>query len=510
MLARRRAFIATFIAVFILLDAFYFWHKHSQFVLPISEQRLQLWQHLHPLLERHTPKCPAPTQHDGPGVVRFDAINEIPRKNFITNADEIEQPMQEAHDGFVKDMRKLKVPRSYVPETKGIVSSAGGTYLPTFVVSLKLLRRTGTTLPVELFLKDQSEYEPYICDVVLPPLNVKCLVLSDIMKTQEPRPNSNQKEISGFQLKAFAMLFSSFEAFLWLDADCVPLHDAVPLLTSAPFTTTGLVTWPDFFANTAAPVYFNISGQSEPPSTTRQSSESGMILFNKKTHFQTLLLSAYYNYHGPDYYYPLLDQGAPGAGDKDTFLHAATALNAPFYAVSESVIDLGNITPWNDKVAINAGYIQADPIQDYALTSAGKWRVTDPTVAKAPRAFFIHAGAPEFNPGNELMGEKLRGFDGNPTRLWTYPESAMRRLGFDAERMFWEEVRDVACSLEDVFESWSRKRRICEKVKRHWEAVFADGVVRPEGLAFTDTEDTDGNGKGKGDGNGNEELRMRG
>ncbi|KAL5049959.1 hypothetical protein BDW71DRAFT_140140 [Aspergillus fruticulosus] len=510
MLARRRAFIATFIAVFILLDAFYFWHKHSQFVLPISEQRLQLWQHLHPLLERHTPKCPAPTQHDGPGVVRFDAINEIPRKNFITNADEIEQPMQEAHDGFVKDMRKLKVPRSYVPETKGIVSSAGGTYLPTFVVSLKLLRRTGTTLPVELFLKDQSEYEPYICDVVLPPLNVKCLVLSDIMKTQEPRPNSNQKEISGFQLKAFAMLFSSFEAFLWLDADCVPLHDAVPLLTSAPFTTTGLVTWPDFFANTAAPVYFNISGQSEPPSTTRQSSESGMILFNKKAHFQTLLLSAYYNYHGPDYYYPLLDQGAPGAGDKDTFLHAATALNAPFYAVSESVIDLGNITPWNDKVAINAGYIQADPIQDYALTSAGKWRVTDPTVAKAPRAFFIHAGAPEFNPGNELMGEKLRGFDGNPTRLWTYPESAMRRLGFDAERMFWEEVRDVACSLEDVFESWSRKRRICEKVKRHWEAVFADGVVRPEGLAFTDTEDTDGNRKGKGDGNGNEELRMRG
>jgi alpha 1,2-mannosyltransferase len=133
-------------------------------------------------------------------------------------------------------------------------------------------------------------------------------------------------------------------------------------------------------------------------------------------------------------------------------------------------------------------------MQDYALTSAGKWRVADPTVAKAPRAFFIHAGAPEFNPGNELMGEKLRGFDGKPTRLWTYPDSAMRRLGFDAERMFWEEVGEVACSLENVFESWKkkRKREICEEVKRHWKAVFADGVVRPEGLMFTDTEDPDG------------------
>jgi alpha 1,2-mannosyltransferase len=483
-----------FIAAFFLLNIFYFWHRHSLSVLPISEQRSQLWQRFYPLLERYTPQCPAPRQHDGPGVVRFDAIHEIPRKNYITNAADIERPMQEAHDGFVRDMRKLKAPRPYIPGTKGIVSAAGGTYLPTFVVSLRLLRRTGTTLPVELFLKDQSEYEPYICDVVLPAMNVKCLVLSDMMKIENPDPASSPKEISGFQLKAFAMLFSSFETFLWLDADCVPLHDAAPLLTSAPFTTTGLVTWPDFFADTAAPVYFTISRQPDPPSTTRQSSETGMILFNKKTHFQTLLLAAYYNYHGPDYYYPLLDQGAPGAGDKDTFLHAATALNASFYAVSESVVDLGNVTPWNNKIAINAGYIQADPMQDYALTSAGKWRVADPTVAKAPRAFFIHAGAPEFNPGNELMGEKLRGFDGKPTRLWTYPDSAMRRLGFDAERMFWEEVGEVACSLENVFESWKKKRKrdICEEVKRHWKAVFADGVVRPEGLMFTDTEDPDG------------------
>ncbi|KAL4873561.1 hypothetical protein BDV12DRAFT_80748 [Aspergillus spectabilis] len=487
MLARRKALIPSFVVALFLVNVYYFWHKHPHsLALPISHRRSQLWQQVYTLLEQHSPKCPSPTQHGGPGVVRFDAMKELPRNNYITNVNEIQVPMQEAHTGFVDAIHKIKADHAYVPGTMGIVSSAGGTYLPTFFVSLLLLRRTGTTLPVELFFKDDSEYEPYICEVVLPPLGVTCLILSDIMKTQtesEP-PESTTRAIEGFQLKSFAMLFSSYEKFLWLDADCVPLHDPIALLTSEPFTSTGLVTWPDFFANTAAPVYFNISHQPDPPSTIRQSSEAGMLLIHKESHFLTLLLSTYYNYYGPDYYYTLLDQGAPGAGDKDTFLHAATALNQDFYAVSEPVVDLGNITPWNDKVAINAGYIQADPIQDYNLTSTGKWRVQDPSVSKAPRAFFIHAGAPEFNPGNELLGPKLRGFDGKPTRLWTYPPEAMRRLGVDAEKMFWEEVMAVACTMQDVFESWKGQRRLCERVKAHWDAVFLKSDN--EGLEFTD------------------------
>ncbi|KAL4778677.1 nucleotide-diphospho-sugar transferase [Aspergillus varians] len=490
MLARRRAVYPFTIAVFLTLYLYYFWHWD---VVSIADQRSRLWQRLHPLLEQHSPDCSLPIQEDGPGIIRFDAINEIPRQNYLTNADEIQQPVQDAHDGFVDSIRKLTDDRTYVPGTMGIVSSAGGKYLPTFVVSLLLLRRTRSTLPVELFLKDQTEYEPYICEELLPPLNVKCLVLSDIMKGHASPETDSTNPIEGFQLKAFAILFSSFEQFLWLDADCVPLHDPTLLLTSRPFTSTGLVTWPDFFANTASPVYFNISRQDEPSSTTRQASEAGMILINKKSHFPTLLLAAYYNYHA-GFYYSLLDQGAPGAGDKDTFLHAATALGQPFYAVSEPVVDLGNLTPWDENIAINAGYIQADPIQDYALTSKGKWRVRNPHIAKPPRAFFIHAGAPEFNPGDELLGEKLVGFDGKPTRLWTYPAEAMKRLGVDAEKMFWEVTLDVACSMQEHFVSWRGKRRLCERVGRHWDAVFGDGDgdwekerVVPE-FTFTDLD----------------------
>ncbi|KAL4924532.1 alpha-mannosyltransferase [Aspergillus undulatus] len=492
MFARRRA-IPFFVATLLLLNIYYLWHKHAA-TLSIPDQRAQLWRRLSTLLESHAPPVAKLTQSGGPGVVRFSATDEISRLNYIDNVDEIVQPLQEAHDGFVHDMKKIKGPKGYVPGSMGIVSSAGGTYLPTFVVTLRLLRRTGTTLPIELFLKDKSEYEPVFCEEVLPALNVECLILSDIMRdfdtpdgqAQSEGEDENKSKIDGFQLKAFAMLFTSFEKFLWLDADCVPLHDTAPLLSTEPFTSHGLVTWPDFFADTAAPVYFNISRQPDPPSTKRQSSEAGMLLVNKETHFPTLLLSAYYNYHGPDYYYPLTGQGAPGAGDKDTFLNAAGALSQSYYAVSERVVDLGNVTPWNPDTAVNAGYIQADPLGDFDLTREGKYRVVDETIAKAPRAFFIHAGAPEFNPGNELMGQKLRGFNGKPTRLWTFPDSAMRRLGVDAERMFWEEVLVVACTLEDAFNSWKKKKNICSKVRKHWEDVFLD--EEREVPAFTEAD----------------------
>lgn len=472
MLAPRRTTITYLCAALFLLNLFYIYlNWERQPVISLDDRRSQLWQQLHPLLEEFKPDCPQPALHDSAGARRFDAVNETPRENYVSNVDEIQLPMQTAHDSFVQAIRNLKVNRPYVRGTTGIVSSAGGDYLPTFLVSLLLLRRTGSTLPAEVFMKDRTEFEPEICETVLPSLGAECLVLSDILEVEEVAGQENflsMQAIEGFQIKSFAMLFSSFEKFLWLDADCVALYDPATILDSEPFTSTGLVTWPDFWANSAAPVYFDISRQAEPLSTARQATEAGILLVSKETHLSTLILAAYYNYYGPDYYYILLGQDAPGTGDKDTFLHAATALNQTFYAVSETVVDIGNITPWDPDTAVNAGYIQADPMQDYSLTSHRK----DSSVSSPPRAFFVHAGDPEFNPGKELLGEKLTGFDGEPTRLWTYPPEAMKRLGWDAEKAFWEETLTVVCDMQPAFESWESEVRLCERTKEHWEAVF--------------------------------------
>ncbi|EYE90738.1 alpha-mannosyltransferase [Aspergillus ruber CBS 135680] len=439
-------------------------------------RQAQLRYDLYSLLEKYAPQCPSPELGHSAGMPRFDALDDLPRKNYIDNADELLQPMKEAHNGFVKEIRKSWTGYPYIVGTEGIVSAAGGTYMPTFVVTLRVLRRTGCQLPVELFVKNSTEYEPYICETVLPALNAKCIVLSETM-TLSPDPTKNTTvTIEHFQIKSFALLFSSFDNTIWLDADNLPLHNPTPLLSSKPFTSTGLLTWPDFWASTISPTYFNISQQPDFPTNARASTEAGMLLVSKRTHFSTLLLATYYNYYGPSHYYTLLSQGAPGEGDKDTFLPAASALGNPFHAVSEPVADLGRPHHPNDEDAdddiVGSAMLQADPIEDYELTRRGIWRVKGDSVAEPPRGFFVHAYNPEFNPGVELLGEKTHDRDGNATRVYTGPKRALRRIGYDAERGFWEEVRKVTCGLEGVFESWKNKESLCEGVKRHWEDVF--------------------------------------
>ncbi|KAE8377055.1 nucleotide-diphospho-sugar transferase [Aspergillus bertholletiae] len=452
----------------IILNASLFWNGslyYGSTNYPLKDAQNQLSLSLYALLEEHTPKCSPPTLRGNAGLQRFNPIIGTPQGNYLNDPDGFVEPMQVAHDGFVKAIRSSQVERAWIKGTKGIVSSAGGKYLPTFIVFLRLLRRTGSKLPVELFVKDWIEYEPYICEVVLPSLNGKCMVLSELFKG----PNGAKSDIEHFQLKAFSILFSSFQDVIWMDSDCFFLYDPTNLLTSKPFTTTGLLTWPDFWSYTVSPTFYNISRQPIIPTTTRQSTEAGMFLISKKTHFKTLLLSIYYNYHS-SHYYTMISQGAPGEGDKDTFILAACALGEAFHTVSEKVVDLGHPAP--DGGVLGAAMLHADPIEDYKLTRQDRWRVRDESVAKAPRGYWVHAYSPKFNAGEDLFSKKTKDEDGHPGRAWTSKEETLKRLGYDAERVIWEETKTVTCTLEHAFDSWKMKARLCERVKKHWSAVF--------------------------------------
>ncbi|THC97347.1 hypothetical protein EYZ11_003181 [Aspergillus tanneri] len=349
----------------------------------------------------------------------FDAVYESPRENLVYNFDEICQPLQDAHDNFTLDIHTIadnRNYRAYRNGTKGIVSAAGGHYMPTFVVTLRMLRRTGSTLPVELFMRDYQEYEPYVCEVVLPPLNARCIVLSEILPVERNYHDTTED----FQLKSFAILFSSFESILWMDADCIPVHDPAQLLTSKSFTSTGLVTWPDFWTNTASPLYFQISRQPEPPTNARPATEAG----------------------------------------------AATAIGEEFYTVSEPIVD------WSHPHAptIRPAMLQADPIEDYERTRQENPCVKDHCVTGSVRGFFIHAHDPEFNPGEVLLEKTLH--NGKPTRIWTNSVDALQRIGYDAEKVTWEETKTVACTLEHALDSWKDRSGVCEGVKKHWDEVF--------------------------------------
>ena len=451
---------------------------------PISQhlrnQQSNFLQSLYKQLNNTKPHCDGPALSQHVFGIGFDGMGEMKRPDYVMNADEIREPLIEAHDAFIAGIKDI-TNMPYVPGSRGIVSSAGGDYLPTFIASLRMTRRTGCTLPVEVFLNDWSEYEPYICKVILPELNARCIVLSEMLE-DAGLTGDDSPHFEHYQIKPFALALSSFETLIWMDSDCIPLHDPATLLEAEPFTSNGLVTWPDIWANTASPLWFNITRQEEPPMNFRQSSEAGIILLSKRKHSPTLLLSIYYNYYGPDFWWDLQGQAAYGEGDKDTFLAAASALGADYYAVSDFAGAL-DIIKRDRKSTIISAMIQGDPIEDYNLTTSGIWRVQNKSAAVPTRAFFIHAVSPKFNAGLDVVknAESVEG------RIWASPPIQTMRLGYDVEKVYWEEVMQVTCALEHSIISWQHKSGLCEAVHRVWNNIILNPNTTVPLLTFNET-----------------------
>ncbi|KAL4779360.1 mannosyltransferase putative-domain-containing protein [Aspergillus varians] len=441
---------------------------NTAFEVPLAERQHVFWKAFKPLLEAHPPNCPPPGHDEDAEAIHFNATTDEIRPDLTLMDETSVLAMQDAHARFLHDITDTKPLRPvHAPGTRGLVSTAGGQYLPVFLATLRMLRRTGSDLPVEVYMKDANEHEKNICEGVLPKLNARCLILSDVM---------GPEFIEHFQLKVFAVLLSSFEEVIWMDADCFPLHKPEILLDSDVFKSTGMITWPDFWQSSVSPLYFQISKKEETPMNGRQTTEAGAFLISKKSHLRTLLLSAYYNYYGPSHYFRLLSQGGPGEGDKETLLQAASAVDEPFYAVSERVQAIGHPAP--DGLSGSA-MAQSDPIEDHALVSQGLLRVLDPSVGAAPRVFFIHANYPKFNPGGNIWGTEFETAptvrpDGSDGRAWMVPEDVIQRFGYDAEKAYWEELKLISCDPDIEFQTWKSKVETCHKVEQYWGNVFAE------------------------------------
>ncbi|CEL01655.1 hypothetical protein ASPCAL01235 [Aspergillus calidoustus] len=437
---------------------------------PSLDGHMHFWTQMQPLLLATTPRCNPPLRLGNAPTIRVEESDPNNRPEMLDMLPEEVEEMRNAHFKFV-DAIKTAAPRlHYIPNTRGIVSTAGGSYLPVLVISLRMLRRTGSELPVEVFLANEEEYEPYVCDVVLPSLNARCVILSRILSAAP-----NVVEIEKYQFKLFAMLFSSFEEVLFLDADSFPILQPDPLFTSEPFKSRNMVTWPDFWASTVSSYYYEIAAQPAPHLGIwpRQSTESGEVLISKKTHAKTLLLSMYYNLWGPNYYYPLLSQGAAGEGDKETFVAAAIAVDEPYYQVIEGIVAMGHATA---NGLAGSAMVQFDPTEDYGLHKSPTSSTSSTT--ERPRPFFIHANYPKFDPATVFEPHDVNpafADDGSYTRAWTIPQDVIENFGSDIEKHYWREILWTACELEDKFQSWSGKKGICKAVRGYWNAVFADG-----------------------------------
>jgi len=358
-------------------------------------------------------------------------------------------------------------------EGRGIVTVAGGEYFGPAIVSIRMLRRAGSTLPVEAFLPDWEEYEPTLCEKVLPDLNARCVILTQLLDppNQDEEVEEEDKEvhfsITHYQLKSLAILFSRFREVLLLDSDCIPVINPEQLFSAEPFTSTGFVGWPDFWIGTEAPVFYRIAGLERiPKDLPAASSEAGQLLVDKTRHIKTLLLAAYYNIWGPSWYYALLSQGAIGQGDKNTFETAAVVLNLPYYRVKTPVKSLGRKT---GSVFKGSGMVQFHPTKDSAKYVGS----TDHDGNKTVQPAFMHANTPKMNPGHlvdegDLQDEVTK----KHLRLWGTKQDQDWLFGMDFEKSTFQVVVDVGCQFANVVREWKHRWRVCSRLKQHFKETF--------------------------------------
>ena len=406
-------------------------------------------------------------------IIPKDGKARVPYRNLITNsADEIIQ-MAHDHDNFVEELNKL-VPPLNVFSGYGIVMVGGDKYYGPAITTIRMIRRMGCTLPIEVFVKDASEYENYMCNTWLPSHNARCLIITDFLD------KGAFVFVAGhYQLKVLALLFSSFRHVLFLDSDSIPLTDPLEMMQTAPYTTTGLVLWSDFWGATESPVFYNIAGMVKMPAgLPKTSSESGELLFDKQAHLQTLLLIIYYNIYGPGYYYPLLSQGGMGQGDKETFMAAAIVLNNTYYRVKTPVEAVMNSDGVKSK---GHAMLQANPADD---SLHGTRKPSPGFAGHGPiRASFLHANTPKMNAGRLVKDGHLFSAE-NPDRhirLYGDRDTQLHVFGYDIEETLFTIMVESACEIGDQLSDWVDIENVCDILKEHYDILFANQVDIPPG-----------------------------
>ena len=438
--------------------------RHAQPPIDVqSSHAHEYWPYFFRLLTEASPRCALPHTPIEAPINGFANISPgfAHRPNLIDMAAEDVDELRQAHSWFVAQIRDSSRPRPpFKPGTSGIVTAAGGEFLPELVVCLRMLRRSGSVLPVDVYLESSAEYEDYVCETLLPTLNARCLLLTDMLDDAFP----HRHNITKYQLKAFALLHSSFDNVLWLDADEIPLRAPEAHFQAEPFLSRGFVTWPDYWANTASPLFYQIASTEIPGVAERASTESGQLLLSKSQHLATLQLVAYYNYYGPSHYYRLLSQGAVGEGDKETFLAAAQSLSAPFYSIAENIETVG----WHDKKGEfhGTGMVQHDPYDDYRARVLG-----ESLQGQGPRRAFLHSSRHKLNAGRlpQTWKKEIN------QRMWGPPEAMVEKFGMDVEKAVWDEILYTACDITYVFQDWKGRADVCEDVRRVYENMFKAG-----------------------------------
>lgn len=197
---------------------------------------------------------------------------------------------------------------------QGIVIPGGGiNYFPSAWVAVRMLRWLGCNLPIQLWHLGEPELDSGMRRL-MEPWGVECVDGLELLKRYPIR------RLGGWELKAYALLYCSFEEVLLLDADVVPLIDVSKLFEWKEYQATGAIFWPDMDRFAPDHPIWEICGvqyQDEPQV------ESSQLLIHKARCWKAVNLALFLNNHSEFYYNYIY-------GDKDTFHFAFRKVNQPY------------------------------------------------------------------------------------------------------------------------------------------------------------------------------------
>jgi ADP-heptose:LPS heptosyltransferase len=197
---------------------------------------------------------------------------------------------------------------------RGIIICAGGVnYFTNAWVCVRMLRRMGCKLPIQIWHLGPDELDEPMRQLVAP-FGVECVDAFEVRKVHPCRL------MKGWELKPYAMLHSPFKDVLLLDADNVPARNPEFLFKTPEFRRTGAVFWPDIDASKMSAQAWHLCGLEE---RNEPAFESGQIVVDKQRCWRPLRLTKWFNEHS-DFWYRYMH------GDKETFHLAWRKLEAPF------------------------------------------------------------------------------------------------------------------------------------------------------------------------------------
>lgn len=351
-------------------------------------------------------------------------------KQFLRLNPSIMSHLKQSHSSIINDISKKSFFKqsNFVSKYKGsgIVFVGGGTHSAMVYAIIKVIRILTHKLPIEVLIPDMAvqESDANFCDMIQD-MDARCIYLKDYFDHEF----YNYKT---YQYKSLALLLSSFENVLLLDADDYPLVNLDNIFEHNAFKDNGMVVWPDMWHRTTHPFFYESGNKKinmnrkvrsflDTYSNNYKSnnvfhdyegtlpdpaSETGQLMINKTKHFKTLLLSYYYNLYGPNVFYHLLTQLGAGQGDKETFIAAAHMLNLPFYQVLSSTSLDGVFQNGKFK---STGYYQ----KDFRLDSLIRDKIIENTVHSNDDALIVN-DLNRFMDINEVPVQKLH-YQGDKT-----------------------------------------------------------------------------------------------